>query len=159
MRQILPFSGLPVRVAVFATLLIAAAPAWAQTAKVTQPWARATAPNAQTGAAFVTVEASGAPDRLTGGSSPVAGKVEVHEHIHDNGVMRMREVAGGLALEPGKPVTLQPGSYHLMLMGLKQQLKPGESFPLTLTFAKAPPVTVTVAVAAAGASAPPAHAH
>jgi periplasmic copper chaperone A len=51
-------------------------------------------------------------------------------------------------------VELKPGGYHLMLMGLKQKLEVGATFPLTLTFAKAPPVTVTVTVATAGASGP-----
>jgi len=56
-------------------------------------------------------------------------------------------------------VTLAPGGYHLMLMGMTQQLRPGESFPLTLHFAYEPPVTVTVKVASAGASMPPALMH
>jgi copper(I)-binding protein len=138
-----------------AALLLVALPlaARAQTVTVQQPWARATAPHAQTGAAYATLIAD-IPDRLTGASSPVAATVQVHETIQDNGVMRMRPVAGGLALDPGKPAALAPGGYHLMMMGLKQQLKPGESFPLTLSFAHEPPVTVSVPVGPAGASAP-----
>ena len=65
--------------------------------------------------------------------------------------MRMRPLAG-IALEPGKPVTLAPGGYHVMLMGLKAPLKQGDQFPLTLTFERAPPMTVTVNVEALGAS-------
>ncbi len=137
-----------------AAILLAAPAAWAQTVKVEQPWARATAEHAQTGAAYVTLIA-GTADRLTGASTPVAANVEVHEVIRDKDVMRMRPVEGGLALEPGKPVTLAPGGYHLMLTGLKQQLKQGESFPLTLTFANEPAVTVTVPVTAAGGSGAP----
>jgi copper(I)-binding protein len=135
-----------------AALLLAAPAAGAQTVTVEQPWARATAPQAQAGAVYATLTAATA-DRLTGASTPVAASVQVHENIHDNGVVRMRELEGGLPLEPGKPVTLAPGGYHLMLIGLKQQLKPGDSFPLTLSFANEPPVTVTVPVAAAGAAA------
>lgn len=134
-----------------AALLLAAPAARAQTVTVEQPWARATAEHAENGAAYVTLIA-GTPDRLTGATTPVAAKVELHEVIHDNGIMRMRELEGGLALEPGRKVTLAPGGYHLMLTGLKHQLKPGESFPLTLSFAAEPAVTVTVTVAAAGAS-------
>jgi hypothetical protein len=143
-----------------AAAIILAAPllapaAWAQTVTVEQPWARATAERAETAAAYGTLVVTGGADRLTGASTPVAAKAEVHEHIHDNGVMRMRPVAGGIPLEPGKKLTLLPGGYHLMLEGLRQPLKPGESFPLTLTFAHAAPVTVTVAVGAAGASSAP----
>ncbi len=137
-----------------AAILLAAPSARAQTVTVEQPWARATAEHAENGAAYATLTA-GTADRLTGASTPVAAKVEVHEIVHDNGVMRMRELESGLPLEPGKKVTLAPGGYHLMLTGLKQQLKPGESFPLTLNFATEPAVTVTVTVAAAGASAAP----
>jgi len=85
-------------------------------------------------------------------STPVAATAEVHETTNDNGVMRMRPVPT-LALEPGKSVTLTPGGYHLMLMGLKHPLKQGDSFPLTLTFAHAAPVTVQVSIAGPGASA------
>src|SRR5664280_1343467 len=74
-----------------AALLLVALPlaARAQTVTVQQPWARATAPHAQTGAAYATLIAD-IPDRLTGASSPVAATVQVHETIQDNGVMRMR---------------------------------------------------------------------
>ena len=51
-------------------------------------------------------------------------------------------------------MTLKPGGYHIMLMGLKQQLKDGETFPVTLTFEKAGAVTTTVHVAKAGAMGP-----
>ncbi len=141
------------RLLVLAAALVLAAPvAQAQTVTVEHPWARATAAHAENGAAYVTLTA-GTADRLTGASTPVAATVQVHEILHDNGIMRMREVAGGLALEAGKPVTLAPGGYHLMLIGLKQPLQPGEKFPLTLTFASEPPVTVSVEVNGAGAAA------
>jgi hypothetical protein len=64
--------------------------------------------------------------------------------------MKMRSVAA-LPVAPGKPVVLSPGGYHVMLMGLKQPLVEGESFPLTLTFEHGPPVTVHVQVQRAGA--------
>jgi hypothetical protein len=76
----------------------------------------------------------------------------VHETINDNGAMKMRPVPS-LTLDPGKPVTLKPGGYHIMLTGLKSALKPGDSFPLTLTFEHAQPVTVTVKVEAMGGGA------
>jgi copper(I)-binding protein len=139
------------------TAMLIAAPALAQvpTVQVDHAWARATAAGAKAGGVFLTVTDTGAPDRLVGASTPVAAVAEVHETINDNGVMRMRPVPG-LPLEAGKPVVLKPGSYHVMLMGLKQQLKPGDTFPVTLTFEKAPPATAIVTVGTAGASEPPA---
>ena len=61
--------------------------------------------------------------------------------------MKMRPV-GPLPIEPGKPVTLAPGGYHIMLSGLKRSLKQGDSFPITLSFAKAGPVTATADIVA-----------
>lgn len=115
-------------------------------------WARASAGNATTGAAYLTVTDHGRPDRLVGVSTPVAATAELHETINDNGVMKMRPVAG-IALEPGKPVKFLPGGYHVMLTGLKSPLKAGDSFPLTLAFEHAQPITVTATVEAVGGAA------
>jgi hypothetical protein len=141
--------------------LLAASPAMAQNSGALLPssvdvqnaWARATTPHAQSGGIFLTLTDKGAPDRLVSVVTPVAAIAQVHQSVNDNGVMKMNAVPT-LDLPPGKPVELQPGGYHIMLMGLKQQLKPGETFPVTLTFAKAPPVTATVTVGKAGASGP-----
>lgn len=110
-----------------------------------QVWARPTAGAGNTGAAYFTLTNSGPADQLIGVSTPIAASAGVHETIDDGGVMRMRPVAS-LALPPGKPVTLRPGAYHVMLIGLKAPLKVGDSFPLTLSFAHAAPMTVTVTV-------------
>jgi periplasmic copper chaperone A len=64
-----------------------------------------------------------------------------------------------LVVTLGEPTVLKPGGPHIMLMGLKRPLTRGDSFPMTITFAKAPPVTVTVTVQAAGAAGPGAHSH
>ena len=108
-------------------------------------WARPTIGAGTSGAVYFTVTDRGAPDQLVGASTPVAATAEVHESIDDHGVMKMRPVPS-LALEPGKPVTLKPGGYHVMLTGVKAPLKAGDSFPITLTFAHAQPMTVTVKV-------------
>ena len=117
---------------------------------VDQVWARPTAGAGTTGAAYLTLTNNGAPDELVGASTPVAASAGVHETINDNGVMKMRPVRS-IALEPGKKVTFTPGGYHVMLIGLKAPLKVGDSFPLTLSFAHAQPITVTVKVQAGGA--------
>jgi periplasmic copper chaperone A len=142
----------------FAAILIAiAAPAFAQgttTAPITvqHPWARATPAGAMTGAVYMTLDnTSASADRLTGGSSDVADKVQIHEMSVVNGVMQMRQLADGLPVPAGGSVVLKPGSYHVMLIGLKKPLTAGETFPLTLTFAKAGNISVTVAVQAIGA--------
>jgi len=78
------------------------------------------------------------PDRLLGASTPVASSVEIHHMEQDaNNVMRMRAVPE-LALPAGGEVSLKHGgAWHVMLLGLKQPLKAGERFSLTLKFAKA----------------------
>jgi copper(I)-binding protein len=116
-------------------------------------WARPTAGPASAGAVWFTVTNDGPADQLIGASTPVAASAGVHETIDDNGVMKMRPVPS-LTLDTGKPVTLKPGGYHVMLMGLKSPLKAGDSFPLTITFAHAPPQTVTVKVEAGGGAMP-----
>jgi periplasmic copper chaperone A len=121
--------------------------------QVDHVWARA-APAGHEGAVYLTITDGGAaPDTLTGVTTPVAAEAAVHQSIEDHGVMKMRPV-GPLPIEPGRPVTLAPGGYHIMLSGLKQSLKQGDSFPITLSFAKAGPVTATATVAKAGAKTP-----
>jgi copper(I)-binding protein len=132
-----------------------AVPGMAQTGstiEIEHPFARATAVTAKTGAAYFTIVNSGASDdRLIAASSPVAEKSELHTTIDDNGVMKMRPLAA-IVVKAGERVELKPGGMHLMLTGLKAPLKVGQSFPLTLTFEKAGPVTVTVGVEKAGAA-------
>jgi hypothetical protein len=144
---------------VFIAALIAAAPAaFAQAGdnakiNVEQPWARATPTGAKTGAAYMTLaNKTSTADRLTGASSDVAAKVQIHEMKVVNGVMQMRQLADGLAIPANGSVALKPGSYHVMLIGLKKPLIAGQSFPLTLTFAKAGNISVTVPVQAMGAT-------
>jgi len=144
--------------ATVALLLAAASPAFAQAAgapaiQVEQPWARATPAGAQTGAAYLTLDnKSGSADRLTGASSDVAASVQIHEMTVVGGVMRMRQLADGLPIPAGGTVELKPGSYHVMLIGLKKPLAAGDTFPLTLTFEKAGTISVTVPVKAMGAT-------
>lgn len=118
-----------------------------------QPWARATAPQQKVGGAYVMLT-SPADDRLLGASSPIAGRAEVHEMQMDGTIMRMRELADGLALPAGKAVALAPGGYHIMLVDLKQPLVAGQVIPMQLRFQTAPPLDVQVKVEPAGASGP-----
>lgn len=79
-------------------------------------------------------------------------KLQIHEMKVENGVMQMREITGGLPVPANGSVVLKPGSYHVMLIGLKKPLTAGETFPLTLTFAKAGNISVTVPVQSMGAT-------
>ena len=64
----------------------------------------------------------------------MAGVVEIHEMVMENDVMKMREIPGGLEIAKGRTMSLKPGGYHVMLMDLKQQIKGGDTVPVTLTF-------------------------
>ncbi|WP_211187538.1 copper chaperone PCu(A)C [Neoroseomonas marina] len=114
------------------------------------PWSRAAGANA-TGAGFLTLRNTGAqPDRLVAASASIARAVELHTHIRDGDVMRMRQV-DGIAIAPGQTVELRPGAFHIMLIGLKEPLVQGTRVPLTLRFERAGEVQVELAVEAAGA--------
>ena len=80
-------------------------------------------------------------------STPVAARVEIHTMSVDaQGVMRMREI-DGIALAPKTKVQMRPGmGMHLMLIGLKEPLKEGATFPMTLQFERAGKVEVKVVV-------------
>jgi copper(I)-binding protein len=113
---------------------------------VDHPWSREMPPVAPTAAAYFVVHNKGnEADRLLGASTPAAGKAELHEHVHADGVMKMQQVQD-VAIPAGGEVKFEPMGYHVMLFNLKQQARDGEHFPLTLTFEKAGSVEVEVAV-------------
>jgi copper(I)-binding protein len=113
-------------------------------------WARETG-NSDMAAAYLTVDNKGGADRLTGVRSS-AGEATLHETSMDNGVMRMRPIdpKQGLSVPTNGKLLLAPGGAHVMIMGLKQPLKAGDGFGLTLLFAKSKPERVTVTVRPAG---------
>lgn len=111
---------------------------------ITGAFARATLPRAPVGGAYLTiVNAGGSDDRLIAVTGPVGRTVEIHEMRMQDGVMSMREMAGGVGIPAGKTVMLEPGGKHLMLYGLSDQLHAGETFDMVLHFEKAGEVTVT----------------
>ena len=97
--------------AVIATMALAGT-AHAQGITVDQAWARATSPSQTVGGVFLTITDKGTPDTLVSASSPIADMLELHETVADNGVMKMRPIAG-LPVAAGQSVVLKPGSYHL----------------------------------------------
>ncbi|RPH61147.1 MAG: copper chaperone PCu(A)C [Chloroflexi bacterium] len=96
--------------------------------------------------AFMLIKNTGAQnDRLVKAASDVAELVQVHETTMDGGVMKMAEVAG-IDIPAGGQAELKPGGYHVMLINLKQELKPGDSVSITLTFEQAGEITVQAGV-------------
>ena len=144
-------------------LLFAVGSSWAQSSlQVDKPWARVSVPGQKSSGGFMTLTAR-EPLQLVGGSSPVAGAVEVHEMKMEGDVMRMRALPS-LALEPGKAVELKPGGLHLMLMDLKAPLVTGTRVPVTLLLRDAKGAEQRVAVelpvsASAPGAAAGAHSH
>ncbi len=115
--------------------------------KIEKPWTRATPTGARVAGGFMRITNTGKEaDRLVGGSSPVAGRFEVHEMRMEGEVMRMRELTNGLVIQPGQTVELKPGSYHVMFMDMKAQLKQGEKVKGTLQFEKAGTVEIEYSV-------------
>jgi periplasmic copper chaperone A len=125
---------------------------------VASPWTRA-AGQGGTGAGFMTLRNAGAtPDRLVSARAAIARTVELHTHIHDNGVMRMRPVPA-IEVPARGEVQLRPSGFHLMLIGLTAPLRQGERIPVTLVFERAGEVQVELTVESAGARGPAAGGH
>ncbi|MGO8920647.1 MAG: copper chaperone PCu(A)C [Stellaceae bacterium] len=120
--------------------------------EISHPWARATASAAANGAVYLKIVNHGSSDdTLTAAATPAAAKAELHTSLNDNGVMKMRPLAE-VPLKAGGSAEFKPGGMHIMLLGLKQPLKAGDSFPLTLTFKQAGAVETTVMVEKPGAA-------
>ncbi|MBO6782833.1 MAG: copper chaperone PCu(A)C [Alphaproteobacteria bacterium] len=119
---------------------------------ISHPWARATASSQTAGAVFMEIHNHGdTDDRLVGAASPDAERVEIHGHLRDGDVMRMRRV-DGIEVPAGGTAVLAPGGFHVMLMGLKSPLFEDTLTELTLTFEKAGDIEIEVVVEAAGAT-------
>ncbi|MGB3433694.1 copper chaperone PCu(A)C [Achromobacter sp.] len=97
---------------------------------VKDAWVRATVPQQKATGAFMQLQAA-KDSKLVSASSPLTPAVEVHEMAMQDNVMKMRQVPA-VELPAGKTVELKPGGYHVMLMDLKQQVKEGDTVPLTL---------------------------
>ncbi len=109
-------------------------------------WARASIGSAPNSAAYMTLMTHGdAADKLVGVKTPIAETAELHNHVMEGDIARMREVEA-IEVKPGEMATLEPGGFHVMLIGLKGPLKAGEVLPLTLTFEQAGEVTLEVPI-------------
>jgi copper(I)-binding protein len=108
-------------------------------------WARATPPGARTGAIYLTLSNDGAADSLVGAATEAADRAELHTHVHENGMMAMREVET-IALPAGGVTRLEPHGDHVMLFGLRGPLVAGESISLTLEFHAHEPMKLDIPV-------------
>ncbi|NGZ84010.1 copper chaperone PCu(A)C [Duganella aceris] len=117
-----------------AALLAAAAPLALAQVDVRDAWIRATVPSAKASGLFMRLTSS-QDTQLVTVSSSVAGTAEIHQMKMEGQMMRMHPVEA-IDLPAGLPVDLAAGGYHIMLMDLKRQLRPGDSIPVTLMFRK-----------------------
>ena len=130
------------RTALRATLCLATAlPLYTSTAlagagelAVDAPYVRLVPPNAPASGAFMVISNHGSSDRqLVKAESPAARIVELHTHVSEAGVMKMRQVPS-IEIKAHGQAQLKPGSLHIMLIELKQPLKEGDNVPITLNF-------------------------
>lgn len=136
--------------------LTLAFPALACELEVSGAFIRATPATATTGAGFLTIRnPSKEADKLIAASATVSRKVELHTHVMDGEVMRMRAV-DSIAVPAGGGAELKPGGNHIMFIDLTKPLKEGDKVAVTLKFEKCGEVKLELPVLAAGASSGPA---
>ena len=145
--------------ALFLLALVAGSPALAHEIvagplELSDLWTRVTPPGAPTAAGYLTITNNGSePDRLIAVSSPSALAGSIHRMAVTEGVMTMTRVEG-IEIAPGETVTLAPGGFHLMFVGMKEPLTAGGVVPVTLTFEKAGAIETYLHVVGIGAFAP-----
>lgn len=132
--------------AIYETTLVQSAKA-AETSTITVDavWAK---PNyGPNGAVYLKLKNNGKEERkLESATSPLSELIELHQHLHEDGVMKMRPIKTPLIINPGETVEFKPGGLHIMLFKMKEKKKTGESYPLTLKFADGEHLDVTVTV-------------
>lgn len=118
--------------------------------QVENAWARESPPTVTNGAAYMTLFNSGNEiDRLIAASGNVAETIELHTHLMEDGVMKMRQI-DAIEVSPEEHTVLEQGGLHIMLMGLQAPLQAGQRFPLTLEFEKAGTINIAVKVVKMG---------
>ena len=122
-----------------------AAAAYAGDITINDPYARTA--NQKNGAAFMIITNTGeADDVLIEARADVSRKVELHTHVIEDGVARMRQVEGGIPVPADGQARLERGGYHVMFMGIEKPFEQGADFPLTLVFENAGEIVVDVVV-------------
>ena len=109
-------------------------PSYAEDISIEKPYVREVPPGQMNSASFLTINNTSEKDiALIKASSDVAKNVELHEHVHDAGMMKMRQV-NQINIEAKGTTVLKPGGYHVMLIGLTRKIKSGDIIDLTLEF-------------------------
>ncbi|MDA8481724.1 copper chaperone PCu(A)C [Pseudomonas resinovorans] len=127
---------------------------------IEHPWAMAVPAVSPNGAAYLVIHNKGTEaDKLLGADTARAGKTEIHEHLHKDGLMKMQKVEGGVEIPAGGEARFEQGGYHLMMFGLKQPLSDDDKFPMTLHFQKAGDLEVEVHVQTQAPAAAAEHQH
>lgn len=142
--------------AIAAALLLglsAAGQAVAADMEVANPFMRAAPMVGGTGAAYMTIHNHGGADRLLAAEAGISKSVELHTHVKDGDIYRMRKVESLVLPEHGT-AEMKPGGDHIMFIGLNAPVKEGVTVPVTLKFEKAGAVVVQVPVLAPGAMVP-----
>lgn len=156
-----------IRPLLIATALLAAPPAFAADYKagglsIRNAWTRPAAAGFN-GAGYMTIVNTGkAADTLLGAESGAARSITLHQSVMTGDVASMKALPAGVVIPPGQTLSLSPGGYHFMIMGLKQNQAAGGRLPVTLKFAKAGHIKVDLSVdaapqAASGADMPHKH--
>jgi copper(I)-binding protein len=112
---------------------------------VSKAWVRLPAVKGEAGAAYFTIEGGAEGTRLTGVSSPMASRVELHESMERGGMSAMRPLKT-VDFDYRRRIDFAPGGKHAMLFGINSAVKPGAAIPLTFAFDTAPPVTIDAEV-------------
>ncbi len=122
-----------------------------------QAYIRAMPPGQHVTAAFLKlVNNSDRACKLTGGSSPIASEIQIHEHQHSDGMMKMRPLES-VTVEAGQSILFEPGKLHLMLFGIQDTLVPGHQQVLALTTENCGSLLVQAEVRSLFKNRPPSH--
>lgn len=128
--------------------------------RLSDAWARETVSGQTATAAYLTIENRGeSADRLVAVTAPAPARASLHMTRRDQGIARMRPIEGGLEIPPGETVTLEPGGAHIMVQGLAEPLRSGETLRLTLRFTRTGERALAVPVQTAGATGPARNGH
>lgn len=113
--------------------------------------ARARFTTTDIGAVYFDIRSTGGGDRLVSAAAEIGDDTQIHEIVSEGGSSMMRPVDGGIPIDPGGHVSLEPGGYHVMVLGVGDIPEPGATFEMVLEFERAGRVTVTVHVQEFGA--------
>ncbi|MCK5904507.1 MAG: copper chaperone PCu(A)C, partial [Gammaproteobacteria bacterium] len=122
------------KIVLMLSLFVVTGLSFAKGISVDDPYVREVPPGQMTSASFLILKNTNDKETaLIKATSDVAKNVELHEHVHDNGMMKMRQVAKIVIPANGETI-LKPGGYHIMLIGLTRKIKAGDIIDINLEF-------------------------